>query len=135
MFAHHGSRNYQVDCDGFFTFHYECVGSFVYYHRSVIEEVGYMDENFHNAWEHVVHSLMIARSRGGEFMPNGGWRRWPDICYSRNFISEISVNSTHGVVSEHELMSETRVQEGLRYWEKNYHFPEDVRPLIREKRE
>jgi glycosyltransferase involved in cell wall biosynthesis len=36
-----------------------CVGAFSYYHRPAIEQAGYMDENFKNAWEHVHHTYKI----------------------------------------------------------------------------
>lgn len=39
----------------------DCVGAFSYYTREVIEVVGYMDENFVNAWEHVWHTLQICK--------------------------------------------------------------------------
>lgn len=38
-----------------------CVGAFSYYHRSVLEQAGLMDENFYNAWEHVEHTYQIAK--------------------------------------------------------------------------
>lgn len=38
-----------------------CVGSFSYYHKSVIEECGLMDENYFNAWEHVDHTFQIIK--------------------------------------------------------------------------
>jgi len=34
----------------------DCVGAFSYYSKACIEAVGYMDENFHNVWEHVEHT-------------------------------------------------------------------------------
>lgn len=36
-----------------------CVGAFSYYRNTVIEKVGYMDETFKNAWEHVEHTYQI----------------------------------------------------------------------------
>jgi GT2 family glycosyltransferase len=39
----------------------DCVGAFSYYHRGVIESVGYLDEAFVNAWEHVEHTMRIAK--------------------------------------------------------------------------
>lgn len=38
------------------------LGAFSYYHRSVIEKAGYMDERFNNAWEHVEHTERVARA-------------------------------------------------------------------------
>jgi GT2 family glycosyltransferase len=38
-----------------------CVGCFSYYHRSVIEDCGYMDVNYFNAWEHIDHTYQIIK--------------------------------------------------------------------------
>ncbi len=43
-------------------FYKNCVGAFSYYHKEVIEKVGYMDEHFVNAWEHVHHTYKIIQS-------------------------------------------------------------------------
>jgi len=40
----------------------DCVGAFSYYTKEVIETVGYMDENFMNAWEHVEQTMRIAEA-------------------------------------------------------------------------
>jgi GT2 family glycosyltransferase len=62
-----------------------CVGAFSYYHRSVIEEVGYMDENFYNAWEHVEHTYQIAKKG----LTSPFW--WfADLANSENYIDNIS---------------------------------------------
>lgn len=39
-----------------------CAGALSYYHREVIEKVGYMDEQFKNAWEHVHHTYKIIQA-------------------------------------------------------------------------
>ena len=39
-----------------------CVGAFSYYHRSVIEKIGYFDPMFKNAWEHVDHTFQSIKS-------------------------------------------------------------------------
>lgn len=129
MFAHAGTRNVQVDGDHAFTYHYECVGSWAYYSSDALDYAGAFDPAFENCWEHVVHSMIIADS--GLFMPNAGWRRWPDVKHSRDHIREIEIASTHVTGSEDDLMRSERIQAGLRYWRDNYRFPEDVAPLLR----
>ncbi|GHT95566.1 hypothetical protein AGMMS49545_18740 [Betaproteobacteria bacterium] len=37
----------------------QCLGQFSYFSRRVIERVGYMDEYFHNCWEHIEHMYRI----------------------------------------------------------------------------
>jgi len=53
-------------------FNTHCVGGFCYYHAGVIKNVGYMDENFKNAWEHVEHSYRIVKAG---ILPAYWW--WP----------------------------------------------------------
>jgi glycosyltransferase involved in cell wall biosynthesis len=129
MFAHAGGRNFQVDTDHAFTYHYECVGSWVYYSRAAIEYAGLFDTEFQNCWEHVVHSMIIADS--GLFMPDAGWRRWPDVRFSADHLEELPAASTHVTGTEDDLMRSERIQAGLRHWEATYRFPDDVRPLLR----
>lgn len=129
MYAFHGNRNFVVDGDHAFTYHYECVGSWCYYNRAAIETVGYMDEAFDNCWEHVVHSMLIAEA--GLMARGAGWRRWPDVQRSVDYIGELPVESTHAATDEERLMSSERIQAGLRHWEANYFFPDDIRPLLR----
>ena len=38
------------------------VGAFSYYHRSVLEKIGYFDPVFKNAWEHVEHTFQAIKS-------------------------------------------------------------------------
>lgn len=39
-----------------------CVGMFCYFHRSVLEKVGLIDETYYNAWEHCDHTLEIIKA-------------------------------------------------------------------------
>lgn len=61
-FGLHGPMNVgqAIVIDGI-TCYPDCVGAFSYYTREVLEVVGLMDEEFKNAWEHVEHTLRIAR--------------------------------------------------------------------------
>jgi len=62
----------------------DCVGAFSYYHKDVIEQVGYMDENFKNVWEHVEHTYRIAKAG----MTTPFWY-FADHPYSDKLIKEI----------------------------------------------
>jgi hypothetical protein len=86
-----------------------------------------MDENFDNCWEHVVHSLMLSEAG---FMGDYGWRKWPDVEGSNNYITDTQVVSSNGDISDKELMSLDRIQNGLKYWKSNYTFPSDIEELI-----
>lgn len=129
MYAHAGERNFQINSDHAFTYHYECVGSWVYYSAAALEHAGLFDTEFQNCWEHVVHSMLIADS--GLFMPNAGWRRWPDVRFSADHLEELPAASTHVTGTEDDLMRSERIQAGLRHWRDTYRFPEDVAPLLR----
>lgn len=69
------------------------VGAFSYYHRIVIEKVGYMDERFNNAVEHVEHTARIAREG---FHPPFFW--FADIDRSFDFIGELDPQQTRSVI-------------------------------------
>lgn len=71
-FGYHGTGNMKdgkpyarqtVDYkDALIALNVNCVGSFSYYLRGVIEHVGLMDERFNNAWEHVDHTYRIIKA-------------------------------------------------------------------------
>jgi glycosyltransferase involved in cell wall biosynthesis len=130
MFGAHGHRNRIVAEDHSMRYFFECVGAWCYYSRNAIETVGLMDEEFENCWEHVVHSMLIA-DVPNNLMPNAGWRLWPDGKSSSDHIENIDVASTHVVGTEAELMSEVRVQRGLKHWMDNYRLPNDILPLYK----
>ena len=44
------------------SFFYSCIGAYSFYTRQAIERVGYMDEHFINAYEHVEHTVRIIRA-------------------------------------------------------------------------
>lgn len=56
-------------------------GAFSYYTREIIEEFGYMDENFKGAYEHVEHTWRIYKS----VFPYGVY---PDVVNSTDYIRE-----------------------------------------------
>ena len=60
------------------------VGAFCYYTREVLEKCGLIDENFHNAFEHVEHSYRIAKD--GYTTP---YWNWADLANSMDYLDEI----------------------------------------------
>jgi hypothetical protein len=42
--------------------YHNCVGAFSYYRKSLLEQTGFMDETFVNAWEHVEHTYQICKT-------------------------------------------------------------------------
>ena len=62
-FALHGPMNIDMKSNHLGTCVYpNCVGAFSYYHKDCIDKVGYFDENFYNAFEHVYHTYKIAKA-------------------------------------------------------------------------
>jgi GT2 family glycosyltransferase len=60
-----------------------CVGAFCFYTKDVLQTVGYNDDHFINAWEHVEHSYRIVKEG---YLPAYWW--WPDIANSNDFLDE-----------------------------------------------
>ena len=61
-----------------------CVGAFSYYHRSVIDKIGYFDTGYKNAWEHVDHTLVAIK----HWMHPPFWY-FADIDESWKYLSDI----------------------------------------------
>ena len=107
MFGYHGPANkapnkkpsprliidYNNDCK--VALNYHCVGAFCYYHKGVLNNVGLMDEQFNNAWEHVDHSLQIVKKG---LIPGYWW--WPDVANSYDYLDELACSEEveHGAI-------------------------------------
>ncbi len=62
---------------------HHCVGAMSYYLRGVIKNIGYMDERFNNAWEHVEHTYRIIKAG---LHPPFWW--FADLANSDKYIQE-----------------------------------------------
>lgn len=86
LFAHHGIENvgklYMSEKG--VDLYTACIGAYCMYTSNVIEHVGYFDENFTNAFEHVEHTFRIARSGFTTPFPT-----YPDLAASRDYLEEI----------------------------------------------
>lgn len=115
MFAHHGDGNLVrriAAQDGIYEVFPGCVGAWAYYSRAAIEKVGYMDEDFHNAWEHVEHTHRIAKA--GMTTPYG---HYMDVFDSTRYLGEIP-GSIQGSSIRQDAKWREQVLEGLQYWRK-----------------
>ena len=63
------------------------LGAWSYYYKGIIKNCGYMDERYHNAWEHVDHTYAIIKK--GLHPP---FWYFADIHQSENFIADIEQN-------------------------------------------
>ena len=133
MFGYHGPANkddsknpnprlvveYSKDLSIAFNIH--CVGAFCYYHKSVIDKVGLMDENYTNAWEHVDHSYDIVKQG---FIPAYWW--WPDLSDSYNYLDEQACSEENSAIRPRADWK-TNIETGARHFiNKHYYSPINI---------
>jgi hypothetical protein len=88
-----------------------CVGAFSYYHRSVIEKVGLIDEKFINAWEHVEHTYRIIKA--GLHPP---FWLFADVMNSNRFFQEIGTVTNNSVIRKDRVFNDN-VAQGRQYFQ------------------
>ena len=133
MFGYHGPANkddsknpnprlvveYSKDLSIAFNIH--CVGAFCYYHKSVIDKVGLMDENYTNAWEHVDHSYDIVKQG---FIPAYWW--WPDLSDSYNYLDEQACSEENSAIRPRADWK-TNIETGAQHFiNKHYYSPINI---------
>jgi hypothetical protein len=91
-----------------------CVGAFSYYHRSVLETVGLIDEAFINAWEHVEHTYQIIKRK----MHPAFWN-FADVWESNRFFDEIGTVATTSVIRK-DNTHQLNIQAGRLYFQKKH---------------
>lgn len=89
------------------------VAMFTYFHSSILTEVGLMDENFYNAWEHVEHTYRIIKA--GKYSPFW-W--FADIADSNNYIKEAENEKANTSLARDEKTFMKQVHEGLAHFRK-----------------
>jgi GT2 family glycosyltransferase len=126
MFAYHGSmnkiNNKEINprvtinySDGVaISLHLYAVGSFCYYTKKVLEDVGLMDESYFNAFEHIDHSYRIALK--GYTTP---FLAWADIANSLDYICEQSDTMDSSVIWTR-VDSINHVHEAAKIFEKKF---------------
>lgn len=84
------------------------IGAWVMYTREALLTHGLLDENFHNAWEHVHMELKLGAAP----------HRFPDIADSANYLSEIPGSIDHSSIRNRNDWSSS-IRDGLLYWHDN----------------
>jgi hypothetical protein len=111
------------------------VAMFTYYHASTLNQVGLMDEDFYNAWEHVEHTLRIIKN--GDYTPFW-W--FADITGSENYIKEQEGEKANTSLAKDEEEFMKRVQDGLQIFYKKHQTvpsmigsvdPQVIKPLLK----
>lgn len=98
-----------------------CIGGFCYYHKGVITNLGYMEEVFKNAWEHVEHSYRIVKAG---LLPSYWW--WPDLADSMEYLEEIGSCDTQSIIRTSEEWKKN-MQMGAEYFKHIHgHYPTQV---------
>lgn len=69
------------------------LGAFSYYHRSVIEKIGLIDERYFNAWEHVDHTFQIIKAK---MHPPFWW--FADIANSTDYIKDLDIDHSKSII-------------------------------------
>ena len=100
----------------------DCVGAFSYYSDRIIKEIGFLDENFINAWEHVEHTFRISMS--GEIPPFWFFMDHPD---SENLLSEIPGSLLNSKIRSDPDWTR-KMEDGIQYWIRKHGFFLPPRP-------
>jgi GT2 family glycosyltransferase len=113
------------------------VAMFCYFNKSILEEVGLMEEEFYNAWEHVEHTYRIIKKR--KYTPFW-W--FADVSGSEKYIKEAKGEKSKTSLAKNEETFMKQVQEGLQiFYKKHQTVPgmisdqvtlEDIKKLLKE---
>jgi len=94
-------------------------GMFSFFTKKVIQDVGYIDEDFYNAWEHVDHTYRIIKKH---YHPPFWY--FADIHNSHKFLSEHKDAIEKSAISKNSQTFIDNVKEGAKiYFEKHGHAP------------
>lgn len=131
LFAHHGTENVgklYLSEKGV-ELYTACIGAYCMYTPQVIEHVGYFDESFTNAFEHVEHTFRIARAGFTTPFPT-----YPDVAHSKEYLREIPGSIEHSSIRERKDWLPNIVQ-ALIYWQqkdKDFPFADKLKSLLNE---
>lgn len=98
------------------------VGMFTYFHKGVIKNLGYHDEHFNNAWEHVELTYRIIKAG---LHPPFWW--FADLWDSTQYIREIEGAIENSVIAKDTEMWKKNVGEGAAWYKHLHgHYPAQV---------
>lgn len=89
-------------------FNPNCVGSFSYYHKGIIKNIGYINERFINAFDHVEHTYRIIKA--GLHSPFW-W--FADVAKSYDYIGELDIGLQNSAIRKNTEEFAKRVQQGM----------------------
>lgn len=98
------------------------VGMFTYFHRGVIKNMGYHDEHFHNAWEHVELTYRIAKAG---LHPPFWW--FADLYDSTQYLREIEGAIENSSIANDKEQWKKNINEGAAWYRHIHgHYPAQV---------
>jgi len=115
-FALHGIMNTDrgtLNKDGVYVYP-NCVGAFSYYTKECIDKVGYFDEKFTNAWEHVEHTYRITKAG----MTTPFWE-FADHLLNNQLLREIPGSINNSIIRPRKDWL-SNIEKGKAYWIKKH---------------
>ncbi len=112
-YAHHGPANADgpvVTTEFGVEYFFHAIGAWCYYTKDALLDIGLLDEQFQNAWEHVEHSLRLAVAGY-----TTGPYKWADAIGSASWLSEIPGSIEKSSIRPRSDWSEN-ISNGLTYW-------------------
>lgn len=98
------------------------VGMFTYFHRGVIKNIGYHDERFHNAWEHVELTYRIIKAG---LHPPFWW--FADLYDSTEYVREIEGAIENSSIANNKEQWKKNVSEGAAWYKHLHgHYPAQI---------
>jgi len=125
-----GTRTY-IDGTGIQMYH-NPQGSFCYYNANVIKKIGFLDENYKNAFEHIDHEYQLIKAG---LLPAFWW--FPDVKDSYKYVIITPGGAVNSVITDKEGYNENYDKSAKYFIKKWGHFTnqiQDVKPEYVEER-
>ncbi len=125
-----GTRTY-IDGLGVQMYH-NPQGSFCYYLANIINKIGYFDENYKNAFEHVDHEYQLIKAG---LLPAFWW--FPDVKDSHKYVMTTPGGAVNSIITDKDGYNENYKKSAKHFVDKWGHFTnqiEDVKPDYVEQR-
>lgn len=102
-------------------FYFNPQGAFMYINANLIKRLGYFDESYMNAFEHVDFSYNLTKNK----VAPSFWY-FPDLLNSHEYITDIEGSSDNSSISNKENYKENVAKSGSHFVEKWGHFTIDI---------
>ena len=99
-------------------FNRHSVGAFCYYSKQAIDKVGYIDEDYTNAFEHVDHDYRVFKAGMG-----GPYWHFPDISNSTEYLDEIECSETSSAIRPRDDWRKNIEQGAMLFKQKHGYLP------------